>query len=72
MAKTVCSDCGTSVPVGTRKCPQCGKLQTSRPRIVLGALTVLIAALVTVIGAVTIIARDDPANPAGDTTEITP
>lgn len=39
---------------------------------ILGAATVLIAALVIVIGAVFIIVKDEPANPAGSTTEITP
>lgn len=39
---------------------------------ILGAATVLVAALVIVIGAISVISRDDPANPAGDTTEIKP
>lgn len=72
MANTVCSDCGASLPAGSKKCPECGKLQTSRLKVIVGAATVIIAALVIVIGAISIIARDDPANPAGDTTEITP
>lgn len=72
MAKTTCSNCGTGIPPKTKKCPECGHLQTSKSRMILGAATVLIAALVIVIGAIFIIAEDDPANPAGDTTEITP
>ncbi len=72
MAKNNCSNCGTGIPPGSKKCPKCGNLQTSKLRMILGAATVLIAALVIVIGAVYIISKDDPANPAGDTTEITP
>lgn len=72
MVKIVCSGCGASVPPGSKKCPECGKLQTSRLKVIVGAVTVLIAALVIVIGAISIVSRDDPANPAGDTTEITP
>lgn len=72
MAKNSCSNCGSDIPRGSKKCPECGKLQTSRLRMILGAATVLIAALVIVIGAVFIIVKDEPANPAGSTTEITP
>lgn len=72
MANDICSNCGTSIPPGSKKCPECGNLQTSRLKMIVGAATVLVAALVIVIGAISIIARDDPANPAGDTTEITP
>lgn len=72
MANTICSNCGTGIPPGSKKCPECGSLQTSRLKMILGAATVLIAALVIVIGAISIISRDDPANPAGDTTEINP
>ncbi|PXX89653.1 hypothetical protein DIT71_14145 [Marinobacter vulgaris] len=72
MAKNICSNCGNSIPAGSKKCPECGSLQTSRFKMILGAATVLIAALVIVIGAVFIIAKDEPANPAGDTTEINP
>ncbi|MFO7993140.1 MAG: zinc-ribbon domain-containing protein [Marinobacter sp.] len=72
MANTICSNCGTSIPPGSKKCPECGNLQTSRLKMILGAATVLVAALVIVIGAISVISRDDPANPAGDTTEIKP
>lgn len=72
MAKTICSNCGTNIPPGSKKCPECGSLQTSNPKMILGAAAVLIGALIIVIGAVFIIAKDEPANPAGDTTEITP
>lgn len=72
MANTTCSNCGATLSLSSKKCPECGNLQTSKFKMVLGAATVLIAALVIVIGAISIIARDDPANPAGDTTEITP
>lgn len=72
MAKNTCANCGANIPAGSKKCPECGNLQTSKLKMVIGAATVLIAALVIVIGAINIIARDDPANPAGDTTEITP
>lgn len=72
MAKNNCSNCGTDIPPGSRKCPECGNLQTSNSKMILGAAAVLIGALVIVIGAVFIIAKDEPANPAGDTTEITP
>lgn len=72
MAKNICSNCGTNIPPGSKKCPECGNLHTSKFKVILGAVTVLVAALVIVIGAISIIARDDPANPAGDTTEISP
>lgn len=72
MANNTCSKCGANLSLGSKKCPECGSLQTSKLKMILGATTVLIAALVIVIGAMFIIARDDPANPAGDTTEITP
>ncbi|NMT64476.1 zinc-ribbon domain-containing protein [Marinobacter orientalis] len=72
MANNICSNCGTNIPPGSKKCPECGSLQTSKFKMILGAATVLIAALVIVIGAIFIIVKDEPANPAGDTTEITP
>ncbi len=72
MAKNICSNCGTNIPPASKKCPECGNLQASKLKMILGAATVLIAALAIVIGAISIIARDDPANPAGSTTEITP
>lgn len=72
MANNTCSNCGANLSLGSKKCPECGNLQTSRFKMTLGAATVLLAAAVIVIGAITIIARDDASNPAGDTTEITP
>lgn len=72
MANNICSNCGASIPPRSKKCPECGSLQTSRFKMILGATVVLIAALVIVIGAIFIIVKDDPANPAGDTTEISP
>lgn len=72
MAKTQCANCGASLAPDTPKCPECANLQSSKPRIVVGAASVLIAALAIVIGAIYIIAKDEPANPAGSTTEIRP
>lgn len=72
MATNVCSNCGKNLSPGSKKCPECGNLQTSKLKTIIGAATVLIAALAIVVGAIFIIAKDDPANPAGDTTEITP
>jgi transcription elongation factor Elf1 len=72
MAKTQCSNCGASLSPETPKCPECGNLQSSRPRMAIGAAGVLIAALAIVLGAIYVIARDEPANPAGSTTEIRP
>lgn len=72
MAKTLCSNCGTGIPPGSKKCPECGNLQASKLKMILGASAVLIGALVIIIGAIFVIAKDEPANPAGDTTEITP
>ncbi|AHI33210.1 hypothetical protein AU15_12670 [Marinobacter salarius] len=39
---------------------------------IIGAAGVLIAALAIVLGAIYVIAKDEPANPAGSTTEIRP
>jgi len=72
MANIVCSNCGTSLPPDAKKCPECGSLQASKPRMILGATGVLIAALAIILGAIYVISIDEPANPAGDTTEITP
>jgi len=72
MAKTKCSNCGASLPLETPKCPECGSLQSSRPKMIIGAAGVLIAALAIVLGAIYVIAKDEPANPAGSTTEIRP
>ena len=67
-----CSNCGASLPTETPKCPECGSLQSSRPKMIIGAAGVLIAALAIVLGAIYVIAKDEPANPAGSTTEIRP
>lgn len=72
MAQTQCSNCGVSLSAETPKCPECGSLQSSRPKMVIGAAGVLIAALAIVLGAIYVIAKDEPANPAGSTTEIRP
>ena len=72
MAKTQCSNCGASLPLETPKCPECGSLQSSRPKMIIGAAGVLIAALAIVLGAIYVIAKDEPANPAGSPTEIRP
>ena len=45
MAQTQCSNCGASLSAETPKCPECGSLQSSRPKMVIGAAGVLIAAL---------------------------
>ena len=50
MAKTQCSNCGASLPTETSKCPECGSLQSSRPKMIIGAAGVLIAALAIVLG----------------------
>lgn len=72
MAITQCNNCGASLPSVAPKCPECGSLQSSRPRMLVGAAGVLIAALAIVLGAIYVIAKDEPANPAGNTTEIRP
>jgi len=72
MANTTCRSCGADLPAGARTCPECGALQTSNTKVILGATAVVIAGLAIVIGALFLIERDEPANPAGDTHEVSP
>lgn len=72
MPLTNCKKCGAEISRNTGICPECGAKNRTGVSRTVGALIVIAATLAIAITAVSVIIRDDPANPAGDTTRITP